>query len=94
MKLEIGKYPEQGTLKEIGARVGDVVRGEYKDFSYQYTIGKISGNHYYEENDSVSNLSDLVTWRIISRASDKPASPVRTVTRKEIVPGGLWTDHG
>lgn len=72
-----------GTLEEIGAQVGDVVewRGEFV-----HKISKIeSGPMYYSEScEDGSCLTDIPDWRIISHAAK---SPVRTVTRKEIVPG-------
>lgn len=74
-------YPEQGTLKEIGAKVGDVV-------------SCYNAAHNGTEVPVVAGFEDWCGydykwWRIISRASDKPTSPVRTVTttRKEVVPG-------
>ena len=81
-------YPEQGTLKEIGAQVGDVVEWpgmcQY-DIMQDGSVLSIPGR---------IKLTDGIEYhgrhfRIISRASDKPTSPVRTVTttRKEVVPG-------
>ena len=76
-----------GTLEEIGAQVGDVV--EY------YGCG-IPGGHrtvasdkpnaqgYWTATDTYDMGQDSPHWRIITKAAK---SPVRTVTRKEIVPG-------
>lgn len=77
------KY-EVGTLKEIGAQVGDVVEWNGGERPHQWTITLIRGGNYYEGYDHVDSLSDWPHWRIISRANQ---GPVREVTRKEIVPG-------
>jgi len=61
-----------GTLEEIGAQVGDVV--SHTD-GIIHTANTILFDH---------PISTLTNWRIVTRAAK---SPVRTVTRKEIVPG-------
>ena len=71
-----------GTLEEIGAQVGDVV-GYGGSFYYTIMTGKrlkcVSGELVdYKYWDSATCFS------IITRAAK---SPVRTVTRKEVVPG-------
>jgi hypothetical protein len=64
---------EVGTLAEIGAKVGDDVESLY--IGHRFTV---------DELDLKScKRSD---YRIISRATKTP-SPVRTVTKQEIVPG-------
>lgn len=67
-----------GTLQEIGARVGDVVGNSWG------TIGRTV------DQDMIYNWTGA-DYRIVSRAQPAaPAAtdgPVRTVTRKEIVPG-------
>ena len=93
-------YPEKGTLKAIGAKVGDVVECvsgipffDYGNFRCRkiYTGDDIPGvHHLYNIKYGIGSFGDDDgTWRIISRASDKPTSPVRTVTttRKDVVPG-------
>ena len=87
-------YPKQGTLKDIGAQVGDVVAlvkwggkwDAFNDFARdkRYTVGDDridSGSGYIMIHD----CGDDKLFRIISRAN--PTGPVRTVTRTEIVPG-------
>ena len=79
-------YPGKGTLKEIGAKVGDVV--EYIETGNATTITHMMDGAFYGTGiNTKSPYCSRSIFRIISRASDKPASPVRTVTRKEIVPG-------
>lgn len=65
--------PTVGTLAEIGAKVGDVV-----------AIPSGETHKVTQRDLEYWNMSD---YRIISRAYDATPSPVRTVTRKEIVPG-------
>ena len=79
------KY-EIGTLKDIGAQVGDVVEWSGCQPPRQYTIGLISEWNYYEGDDHDCPLSGLPWWRIISRSKEGPVREVTTV-RKEIVPG-------
>ena len=88
-------HPEQGTLKEIGAKPGDVVElVESGDGDFIGDVGTYdgenvvcndwSGKHWQGEDGPYGHR-----WRIISHASETPTSPVRTVTttRQEIVPG-------
>lgn len=86
---------EVGTLAEIGAKVGDVV--EMVDIADGYTLAKghlkISehgnaetgdGGWYEQKYDKRYSRK----YRIVSREpTESTSSPVRTVTRKEIVPG-------
>lgn len=80
-----------GTLREIGAKKGDVV-AFHDDSEYKFTIGWINESSAYgtaqhcgrEFSDNWS-LTATQTWRILS--PEEPTGPVRTVTRKEIVPG-------
>ena len=96
-------YPETGTLQEIGAKAGDVVEW---DGHINHTIHDIQDGKYHisETNDNSGykfwwsvSPSDQ-NWRIISRASEAKPSPVREVTRKEIVAGVYGdvevSDHG
>ena len=81
--------PEQGTLKEIGAKVGDVVRYEqWVPHGHNRTIAEIT-TPYWLDNYGEEMAQDSPYWRIISSAIEAPTSPIRTVTRttKEIVPG-------
>lgn len=75
---------EVGTLKDIGAQVGDVVEWSGGTGLRRWNIGLISGGNYYEGDDHEAPLSKQPCWRIISRANQ---GPVREVTRKVIVPG-------
>lgn len=82
-----------GTLREIGAKKGDVV-AFHEDGEYKFTIGWLNESSAYgtaqhcgrEFSDNWS-LTATKTWRIVSPA--EPTGPVRTVTRttREIVPG-------
>lgn len=97
-------YPEQGTLKDIGAMPGDVVElvdaesrdfiGDVGTYDGEYVVCIDGSGRHWEGEDIPCGHQ----WRIISRASDKPTSPVRTVTttRKEIVTGvyGCLTIRG
>lgn len=84
MKLEVG------TLQELNVKPGDVV--DYcgpETWCYKngpFTVSSIDRNGWFLI-DGITTPSDNPHWRIISRASTT-TSPVRTVTRKEIVPGG------
>lgn len=74
-----------GTLEEIGAQVGDVVEcfswiGEFYRAGSQYPVVDENG----EIGKSIEIDDPCGKWRIVTRAEK---SPVRTVTRKEIVPG-------
>lgn len=75
-----------GTLKEIGAKVGDTV--EYTEFgsSRNRVIASDIPNAqgFWMASDGYEMGQDSPYWRIVIRAA---RSPVRTVTRKEIVPG-------
>lgn len=90
-------YHEQGTLKEIGARVGDRVQ-DRNGMEADVVIhgGRLSV--FYEGWLEPEPRDRYDGYRIISRASDEPTSPVRTVTRTttEIVDGvyGRITVHG
>jgi len=93
--------PETGTLAELNVKPGDVVEwiGDYiRERDYiEYTIGSFDGKVYRAKGmPEYNNLNPSEPFRIISRASQSttpvahsttPPSPVRTVTRKEIVPG-------
>ena len=93
-------YPEQGTLKEIGAKVGDVVEmlsgdGAGEHLNKTHTIqndGRVlldDSVYYWGHLQDTEEDGEFGSWRIISRAPESPTSPIRTVTRttKEIVPG-------
>ena len=76
-----------GTLEEIGAQVGDVVT--FADGTFKHTITHVNADgsycSYISSPSDIANPSRTANdWRIITRAAK---SPVRTVTRKEIVPG-------
>lgn len=79
-----------GTLEEIGAQVGDTVEfikgGRYGPHEHgvgQHATIPIRGNVFFEGLGEFTRSYDAV-FRIVTRAAK---SPVRTVTRKEIVPG-------
>lgn len=85
-------YLEEGSLKEIGAKVGDVVEWCGNDMRenefVSYEIDSVNGAYYHAKGSPACiMMMSSDHWRIISRASDNPKSPVRMVTRKEIVPG-------
>ena len=95
IEAKVRDYPETGTMQEIGAKVGDVVvMGEYHDDKMTVVecpprVGKYFHNEY-ELEGTVSGegiYGGSGKWRIISRASETKPSPVREVTRKEIVVG-------
>ena len=80
-----------GTLREIGAKKGDVVTFD-QESEYRFTVGRVDGytvygytvegDRSYDDNWSLDGANN---WRIVS--ADAPTGPVCTVTRKEIVPG-------
>jgi hypothetical protein len=71
-----------GTLEEIGAQVGDVV--EYVKTGVISTITRYNGNRFFGSGENPDAPYSNGQFRIVTRAAK---SPVRTVTRKEIVPG-------
>ena len=76
-----------GTLEEIGAQVGDVV--EYYGRGIPGGHRAIASNTpnsdgWWVSADGEGMAQNSPYWRIITKAAK---SPVRTVTRKEIVPG-------
>ena len=80
------KHPKQGTLKDIGAKHGDRVQDRNGDEAdVVMHDGKLLVLYQGWLDPQPRNGHD--GYCIISRASDAPASPVRTVTRTEIVPG-------
>lgn len=87
-------YPEQGTLKEIGAKPGDVVELVENGIASGSGVGErgtveIIDGEFFTIGEMQRGDDFGHKFRIVSRASDKPTSPVRTVTttRREIVPG-------
>jgi plastocyanin len=88
--------PETGTLAELNVKPGDVVRyvpsgNHHKILEDKHVSTSDGGSVDYE-----LQWNNVPSWHIVSRASDvatppehstTPPSPVRTVTRKEIVPG-------
>ena len=77
---------EQGTLKDIGAKHGDRVQDRNGDEAdVVMHDGKLFVLYQGWLDPQPRNGHD--GYCIISRASDATASPVRTVTRKEIVKG-------
>lgn len=92
--------PEQGTLKELNVQPGDVVECLSDELAFgSLTVGEryVSQSiNLIVDDDGEEFPWTVATFRIISRASKSttpapdvatPPSPVRTVTRKEIVPG-------
>lgn len=82
-----------GTLREIGAKKGDVVTFA-DEIDYKFTVDRIGvgtvygrsvqGDTSYDDNWLLDGSDN---WRIVQ--PDAPTGPVRTVTRttREIVPG-------
>lgn len=76
-----------GTLEEIGAQVGDVVEYHGRGVPGGHrTVAsdKPNSNGWWMATDGKEMWQDSPYFRIVTRAAK---SPVRTVTRKEIVPG-------
>ena len=82
-----------GTLREIGAKKGDVVTFD-QESEYRFTVSRVEGYTVYgytvdggRSYDDNWSLDGAKNWRIVS--PEEPTGPVRTVTRttKEIVPG-------
>lgn len=82
VKLEVGKYYKRRDGRKVGPMVRNI-DGEFRDtHPFKSPSGltyKVDGG-YLEENYE-DHLDIIAEW------IDEPASPVRTVTRKEIVPG-------
>ena len=80
MKLEVGKYYRT----RDGRKVGPLRKTALHDVPYEY-----HGKWYTEYGmcEGVMKGERLPDCDIIAEWSDEPHSPVRTVTRKEIVPG-------
>ena len=75
-----------GTLEEIGAQVGDVVEYQHGGIPGGHRIvasDKPNDNGWWVDADGDEMAQNSPYWRIVRDAG----SPVRTVTRKEIVPG-------
>ena len=80
-----------GTLREIGAKKGDVVTFD-QESEYRFIVERVDGytvygytvdgGRSYEDSWSLDSANN---WRIVSH--DAPTGPVRTVTRREVVPG-------
>lgn len=85
--------PEVGTLKEIGAQVGDVVEWIFdSETTATYEVMSIRESMYGMQAHLKGYGGGVFThqkFRIVSRANQALTGPVRTVTttRKEIVPG-------
>lgn len=82
-------YKEVGTLKEIGAQVGDVVTNSTDNCNFNVIDVQESARLAYKIGSLCDDGGIWISgiyedWRIISRAQP---GPVRTVTRLEIVPG-------
>lgn len=80
-----------GTLREIGAKKGDIVTFN-DEIDYRFIVDRIDGGTVYgrsvqgdESYDDNWSFDGAGNWRIVQPA--EPTGPVRTVTLKEIVPG-------
>ena len=86
-----------GTLEEIGAQVGDVVEyhgGGFPGWHRTVASDKPNSNGWWVAADGDEMAQNSPYWRIVTRAA---GSPVRTVTRKEVVPGvygAVWVREG
>ena len=85
---------ETGTLKDLQVQPGDVVRVQHGYGGGENYAIKHAGRDFIVNRSGGADTADGQfnflsccehIFRIVSRA--KPAGPVRTVTRKEIVPG-------
>lgn len=83
--------PEVGTLKEIGAKVGDVVEWVNSDCTHHEVTGGIGVCEWFTDHMQLDGKYMVAhdrndKFRIISRAQPGPVRTV-TTTRQEIVPG-------
>lgn len=86
---------ETGTVREIGAKLGDVLeRSDGGDVGHTFEVMDNCHLKVRYGSGDAQVISRGWYWnscifRIISRATPQPdlTGPVRTVTRKEIVPG-------
>lgn len=92
--------PQVGTLKEIGAKPGDVVKvvglvgqGECVTTGVGWIIKKVENSEYFGvrptyklEHPGVRLSHDHHLWKIVCRV-EEPKGPIQTVTKKKIVPG-------
>lgn len=82
MKLEVGKYYRTRVGQKVGPmRVNDT--GYYVD-THPFAD---EGTRSYKTNGRYLISNNIDSCDIIAEWHDEPVSPVRTVTRKEIVPG-------
>jgi len=94
VKLEVGKYYKTREGKKVGP-------AEHND-CIPYPFNVPHGGRFMGYASDGKLCLDDIKYRdhdIIAEWSDAPASPVRTVTRKEIVPGeygkvGVGEAHG
>lgn len=87
VKLEVGKYYR----RRDGKKVGPMVRNTGGDWVDTHPFACPNGYTYKVDGGYLADDSEG-SWDIIAEWADEPASPehvspVRTVTRKEIVPG-------
>ena len=83
VKLEVGKYYKRRDGRKVGPMVSNTSEQYENTHPFMCPSGytyKVDGG-YYLIADSEGPLDIIAEW------TDEPASPVRTVTRKEIVPG-------
>lgn len=79
VKLEKGKYYRTRDGRKVGPMVMNFVSKTHPFSCQNGYIYKVDGGYLIENHEHV--------FDIIAEWGDEPASPVRTVTRKEIVPG-------
>lgn len=81
MNLEVGKYYRT----RYGRKVGPMVK-HINGFTWNGGLWNRDGTPYYPDMEAKDSPTIIAEW-IDAPSDQEPASPVRTVTRKEIVPG-------
>lgn len=82
MKIEAGKYYKTRDGRKVGPT-------EVSEYNTSYPKAKFWVEDYglIQENGKFGNDEDTPELDLISEWQDKAPSPIRTVTRREIVPG-------
>lgn len=76
VKLEVGKYYKTRDGRKVGPMIASGYAWLYED-DQNCRLWNSDGSGYYGDTDGA----------IIAEWTEEPTGPVRTVTRKEIVPG-------
>lgn len=82
-RLEVGKFYKTRDGRKVGPVFMDGDNDPFVWFDQNGGCWAIDG----EDGNAVGNIGSKTSGDIIAEWTEEPAGPVRTVTRKEIVPG-------